>query len=155
MDLDVQLPLELEVIRVEEEEAGGGGVDAAVTRARARLPSHSNVLISTVAPAPPQASNSFASDLFSSLVSAGFMKELCDGSPHSTGQGHGSGDERKKNHFLQSIGVFGIPAKRKPELSLARKQNQPLCLRLTMDSRKKRRNTGSDGGTPTERQSTR
>jgi hypothetical protein len=40
---------------------------------------------------------SFAADFFSSPASTGGLKELFDGSPHMTGQGQGSGDERKKN----------------------------------------------------------
>ena len=52
MDVDVQLPLELEGIEAEEE-AGGEGVDAAVAMVPARLPSHRHVVISTVAPPAP------------------------------------------------------------------------------------------------------
>jgi hypothetical protein len=55
------------------------------------------------------------------------MKDDLDGSPHSTGQGHGSADERKKKRFLQSERGVGIPMKRMPELSLDRKKYPPFC----------------------------
>jgi hypothetical protein len=69
------------------------------------------------------------------------LRERFDGSPQSTRQGQGSGDERKKNLCFQSLKEtefgFGIPVKRNPELSLDRKLYQHLYFWSMVYSRKK------------------
>jgi hypothetical protein len=81
--------------------------------------------------------------VFSSLVSIGSTVDFLDGSPQSTGHGHGADDDlRKKKPFFHPLMESGRPVK----------QYRPLAFATC--SEKKCRNTTTDGWcTPAERES--